>query len=70
MGKLLFIALMVAVLWAIVRLFGKTAASRPPRPAVEDMVRCVHCGVHVPRSEGYSSGGEFFCSEEHLRLHR
>jgi uncharacterized protein len=35
----------------------------------EDMVRCVHCGVHLPRSESVTSEGEFFCSDEHRRLH-
>jgi len=70
--KLLFIALVVAALWWFVRIYGKPAAGRrgPSPSSVEDMVRCAHCGVHVPRSESYSSGGEFFCSEEHLRLRR
>lgn len=34
----------------------------------EDMVRCAHCGVHLPKSEGYLSQGRFFCSDEHRRL--
>jgi uncharacterized protein len=33
------------------------------------MVRCIHCGVHLPRSESITSEGKFFCSEEHRRLH-
>lgn len=36
---------------------------------LEEMVRCAQCGVHVPRSESISSGGEHFCSVEHRRLH-
>lgn len=41
-----------------------------PAPAgeIEQMVACAHCGVHVPESEGVTSGGRFFCSEEHRRL--
>lgn len=34
----------------------------------EDMVRCAHCGVHLPKSESYLSQGRFFCSDEHRRL--
>jgi len=71
MGKLLLFALVVAVLWWIIRGSGKPAAgSGSSQSVVEDMVRCAHCGVHLPRSESYASNNEFFCSEEHLRLHR
>lgn len=34
----------------------------------EDMVRCAHCGIHLPRSEGFLSQGRHFCSDEHRRL--
>jgi uncharacterized protein len=32
------------------------------------MVRCTVCGVHLPRSESFTSRGKFFCSDEHRRL--
>ncbi len=35
----------------------------------EDMVRCVHCGVNLPKSESFTSQGDFFCSQEHQRAH-
>lgn len=38
--------------------------------ADEDMVRCLQCGVHLPRSEAFLVGGEYFCCDEHRRLHR
>lgn len=28
----------------------------------EDMVKCAHCGVNLPRSEAIYSGGDFFCT--------
>lgn len=71
MGKLLFFAL-VGVL---VYLYFKSAhrrqslgagAARPD--TVEDMVRCAHCQVNLPRSEAILSRGEFYCSAEHQRL--
>jgi len=70
MGKLLLFALVIAVLWWIMRGSGKSSEPGSSQSAVEDMVRCAHCGVHLPRSESYASNNEFFCSEEHLRLHR
>lgn len=43
----------------------------PPRsPVVEDMVKCAHCGVNLPRSEAIYSGGDFFCTPEHKQLGR
>ena len=53
---------------------SKTSNSRPQPPAPrdpampEDMVRCAVCGVHLPRSESFTSRGKFFCSDEHRRL--
>jgi uncharacterized protein len=36
----------------------------------EAMIRCAHCGVHVPRSEAVvTSGGTSYCSETHRLQH-
>jgi uncharacterized protein len=37
------------------------------KPAVEDMARCEHCGVHFPLNEGFRSKGLMFCSDEHRK---
>jgi uncharacterized protein len=42
----------------------------PQMKGGEDMVRCAQCGVHLPRSEGISARGKFYCSPEHQRLHQ
>ena len=72
MGKLIFLVLAVVIVWAMLKNYRKslTRDHTPPAAAPEDMVRCIHCGVHLPRSESHASAGKFFCSEEHLRLHR
>lgn len=72
MGKLIFLVLAVVIVWAVLKSYRKAhSRDRAPRAAVpEDMVRCTHCGVHLPRSESHASGDNFFCSEDHLRLHR
>ena len=65
---LVLIALVVLAVWLVRR------ALRPPPPdlrrAVKDaeLVRCAHCGVHLPRSEAREAGGVAYCSEEHARL--
>ena len=33
------------------------------------MLRCLHCGLHVPESEAISQGGNHFCSLEHAKQH-
>ncbi len=44
--------------------------TRPAPGAGEDMVRCAHCGVNLPRSESITTQGSFYCSPEHQREHQ
>lgn len=80
MGKLLFwIVLIIAVLF-VARIAARMAAARqagepvkgrpkPPSPAApESMVRCAHCGIHLPRSEAVLLDGKTWCSTEHAAL--
>ena len=64
--------LIVLALWAaimIVRHLYRTSRSRrdssADASAPADMVRCAHCGLHVPKSEALCDGAHCFCSEEH-----
>jgi len=72
LGKLLLIILVFVGAWWILKKYRNSLTRKEPPPAgaAEDMVRCAHCGVHLPRSESHPGSGKFFCSEEHLRLHR
>ena len=72
MGKLIFLVLGIVLAWWILKRYRKSMPREKPPPAgaAEDMVRCAHCGVHLPRSESHAGGGNVFCSEEHLRLYR
>jgi uncharacterized protein len=50
----------------------RAAAARGAQPgtAVERMVGCAHCGLHVPASDAVVTvTGTGFCSEAHRRLH-
>ena len=71
MGKLILIVLGFVIAWWVLKKYRRSLAREdPPRPeAVEDMVCCEHCGVHLPRSESHDASGRYFCSEDHLRLH-
>lgn len=44
-------------------------ARTPRREGSQRMVRCQHCGLHVPEAEAIADQGRFYCSEEHRRLH-
>ena len=37
--------------------------------AAEDMVRCVVCGVHLPRGESLTVRGQFYCCAAHQHRH-
>ena len=65
---LMLVAIGGAVYW-LLRSYGKGVSRQDP-PVVEDMVRCAHCGVHIPRGESISSGGNFFCSAGHRDAYR
>ncbi len=34
---------------------------------IEDMVQCTTCSVHLPRSEAFLVGGNFYCSQAHIK---
>ena len=47
-----------------------TAGAPSSGTAIERMVACAHCGLHVPASDAIVTGiGASFCSEAHRRLH-
>lgn len=72
--KYLVILLVVGVLvwWAVHQRQVKGPPPGRPRrgeskPAL--MVRCDHCGVHLPREEALPGPSEgFYCNEAHRRL--
>jgi uncharacterized protein len=84
LGKLLFWIIVVLVVLTIARIAARVAArnsqgARPAQPRgraaqraravpAEQMVRCAHCGIHLPRSEATLIGGHTWCSPEHARL--
>lgn len=67
---ILLAVLVVAYLfWRNARLGAPPRDARPPKPpagAPQEMVRCAHCGLHLPQADALPGPGErFFCSQEH-----
>jgi uncharacterized protein len=69
MKYLLILALVVLAgwLWRTGRrdLPGPGGASPPPPPGPQEMVRCAHCGVHLPRADAVVGRLNLYCSAEH-----
>ena len=70
MSRLLFIIAIVAVVYLLVRSYRKQAPQQDKTIAAEDMVRCAHCGVHLPKGESIEADGQFFCGAGHRDAYR
>lgn len=78
MGRLLiFGAVVFALIWLLKRALGehedggvRPGRTRSPGGSGDrgELVRCAHCGVHLPRAEAHSVGGRLYCGAEHARL--
>lgn len=76
MGRLLvLVVLAVLAVWLIRRaLLGASRSSQegvaPPaeRGTQGDLVKCAHCGTHLPLAEARALGDRLYCSDEHARL--
>jgi uncharacterized protein len=70
--KYVILVLLIVVAYFVVQAhLRKVGRSRDAKALKdEDMVRCVQCGVHLPRSESVMSGDLFYCSPDHRQLHQ
>lgn len=46
-------------------LAGKKQAPTTPVQTGEFMVKCAHCGVHIPKSSALGHAGKHYCSVAH-----
>lgn len=70
MGKLILIIIIALLAYWIIKARKHTNKKiESLTDASEDMVRCTHCGVHLPESESIVSEGDFFCSDKHYHQH-
>jgi uncharacterized protein len=70
MSRLLFLAVIAAVVYWLLKSYrNQLPKDEGSSGQAEDMVRCVHCGVHLPKNESILAGNEYYCSEAHRRAH-
>jgi uncharacterized protein len=66
---LVLVVLVVLAVWLVRRALRK--ANPPVKSQWEgELVKCAHCGVHLPRGEAREARGALYCSDEHARLGR
>lgn len=75
MKYLLVLAVVVIAIWLWRKGRQEELRARPPppshRPAVgspAEMVRCAHCGLHLPATDAIrGAGGSVYCSAAHRK---
>lgn len=66
---LIFLLLLGLVVWLIRRwLLNKGAGQARQQKPGGRMLRCAHCGLHVPEDEALISDGQSYCCEQHRQL--
>lgn len=72
MKFLLFLAVVLLGVWLWRSGRRKEPAERadtpPPASGPQDMVRCAHCGVHLPQGDAIVGRIGYYCSPEHRQL--
>ena len=66
---LIRLIIIIAIGWLLFRLvknWQNRLANKQPKPdeKIDTMVKCVECGVHVPKQNAIDKNGQFFCCEE------
>ncbi len=66
--KYVLVVAVVLLLWWLMRV--RPSPPKPPAAPPRDaqaMVRCRHCGLHLPRDEAIAGDDGPYCSEDHRR---
>lgn len=68
MSRLLFLLALAVVGYYLYRRLIARPSGDTQRPPVRelDMVRCDHCGIHLPAAESLTHRGRRYCSREHM----
>jgi uncharacterized protein len=69
MSRLFLLIAIAIVVYLLIKSYRKNVPQQD-KTVAEDMVRCAHCGVHLPKGESILSGGNFFCCAEHRDVYR
>ena len=63
--RTLFLLIVIALVVWLVRRLWRERAEKPRREISGRMVRCAHCGLHIPSEECIEADGRCFCCAEH-----
>jgi uncharacterized protein len=77
MGRIFLVLVLLAVSLYIVK-YIRTKLDKPPEALNKDdqttedsnknkVVKCQHCGLHIPDDEAIKQGDKTFCSLEHAK---
>jgi uncharacterized protein len=69
MSRLLMLIAIAVVVYLLLKSYRKNLP-RQDNAVAEDMVRCAHCGVHLPKGESVQADGHSFCGAEHRDAYR
>lgn len=69
MARLLFLIAIVVVIYLVLKSFRGRGGDKAVPTKTEDMVRCAHCGVHLPKGESILADGRHYCSDAHRRAY-
>ena len=65
--RLLFwVTIIFAAIWIWRRFISQPKRTRAAEDAAAPMVRCAHCGVHIPKAQALSQDQQWYCSQAHL----
>ncbi len=65
--RLLFwIALIAAAFWVWRRFIRPPSPPGPSADQARPMVRCAHCGIHIPQEHALAADQRWYCSQAHL----
>ncbi len=67
MKFLIWFLVIFLIWWAYTRTQKSASKSPPPltNEPTQDMARCAHCGIHLPRDEAIRGEKGDYCSAEH-----
>lgn len=67
MSRLIFIIVIVALVYWLIKSYGRQVRKEDETPKNQDMVSCAQCGINLPKSEGLFVDGKYYCSAAHSR---
>jgi uncharacterized protein len=69
MAKILFLTIAAWLIITIIKRYQRSVSdtANPKPPDVEEMIRCVKCGIHLPKSDGIIVDQQYYCCEAHSK---